>query len=229
MMADTGHPTAGAGGRTDLATGDTGTAGVKATGLFSEAEPGRKGEILEAALDVFAENGYDGGSMREIASRVGVSEPALYRHFSGKEALFLALVRVGAGRVRAETMRLLDSVSTDDLRGQMLHAIADRRSALHFYAPMLRVILPAAARHERVLDEYRAQIVHPMRARLADKAAEIDTALGVPDADASRDARVRALLSLMVGYMVSSFVIGDERDEAIVDAALRVMDWDTRV
>lgn len=202
--------------------------GEQVRGLLGDAEPGRKGEILEAALGVFAERGYDGGSMREIAARVGVSEPALYRHFPGKEALFLALMRVGAGRLRDETMRLLDGIGPEDLRAEMVRAIRDRRNALNFYAPMLRVVLPAAARHERVLDEYRAQIVNPMRAKIAEKAAELDAALGVPDADTTRESRVRALLSLIVGYMVTSFVIGDERDDVIVDAALRVMDWEGR-
>ena len=40
-------------------------------------EPGRRGEILGAAAEVFAERGYESGSMRDIAARVGVSEPSL--------------------------------------------------------------------------------------------------------------------------------------------------------
>lgn len=197
-------------------------------GLFSQVEPGRKGEILDAALEVFAERGYDAGSMREIAARVGVSEPALYRHFPGKEAIFLTLVRIGAGRVRTETLDLIDSIGPAAPRAELVRFVRDRRTALRFYAPLIRLVLPAAARHERVLAEYRAQVVEPIRERLNKKAEEIDVALRVPDADATRSVRVRSLLSLMVGYMVSSFVIGDELDEAIVDSALRVMGWDAR-
>jgi AcrR family transcriptional regulator len=81
--------------------------------FFAEVEPGRKGEILDAALSVFAENGYDNGSMREIAQHVGFTEPALYRHFPGKEALFLALIRVGAGRMRAELFALIDALEPE--------------------------------------------------------------------------------------------------------------------
>lgn len=200
----------------------------EARGLFELEEPGRRGEILAAALQVFGERGYDAGSMREIAARVGVSEPALYRHFPGKEAIFLTLVRVGAGRVRAETLDLIDRIDPAAPRAELVRFVRDRRTALRFYAPLIRLVLPAAARHERVLTEYRAQVVDPIRERLAEKAEEIDAALRVPDADATRSTRVRALLSLMVGYMVSSFVIGDELDEAIVDSALRVMGWDSR-
>jgi len=187
---------------------------------------GRKAEILDAAAEVFGERGYDGGSMREIASRVGVTEPALYRHFSGKEALFLMLIRVGAGRIRNETLALVAQVRADTLRPQLIALLKNRREAVRFYGPMLRTILPAAAKNERFLEEYRTVMILPALAAITEKAAEIDTALGVADADTTRAGRVRALMSLIVGYFVSSFVLGDDPDEAIVDAAIRVMGWE---
>lgn len=44
--------------------------------------------VLAAALDLFAERGFHGTSMREIARAVGVRESALYHHFPNKQALF---------------------------------------------------------------------------------------------------------------------------------------------
>jgi AcrR family transcriptional regulator len=49
--------------------------------------------ILETALDLFIERGYDKTSLREIAERVGVTKAALYYHFSSKEEIVLTLVR----------------------------------------------------------------------------------------------------------------------------------------
>lgn len=48
--------------------------------------------ILDAALDLFADKGYFGTSLRDIATAVGVRESALYHYFPGKEALFEALI-----------------------------------------------------------------------------------------------------------------------------------------
>ncbi len=194
-------------------------------GYFASTEGGRKGEILDAAMDVFGERGYDGGSMREIASRVGVTEPALYRHFPSKEAIFLTMMRLGAGRLRNETLAMIGEIQPQTVREQMVDTLRDRRQAIRFFGPLARIILPAAARNDKFLAEYRELVVVPAMGAITSKAVEIDSALGVADADATRPGRVRALLSLMVGFIISSVVLGDEAEEDIVDAALRVMGW----
>ena len=48
--------------------------------------------ILDAALDLFAEKGFFGTSLRDVAAAVGVRESALYNYFAGKDALFDALL-----------------------------------------------------------------------------------------------------------------------------------------
>ena len=201
-------------------------ADLELTDFVSELEPGRKGEILGAAAQVFVEHGYEAGSMRDIAARVGVSEPALYRHFSGKEAIFFGLMRLVAHRMRAEGFRLIAAVQPDGLREQIATAFAERRRAVAVYAPLMRTIASAATHNPRFLDEYRRIIIDPMRERLTDKAAELDAAFAVPDAEATREWRVRALMALFVGFFVSSLVLADEPEEAIADAVLRIMRWD---
>lgn len=49
-------------------------------------------EILELAIPLFAKAGYDGVSMRDVATAVGVTPAALYYHFSDKEQLYLDAV-----------------------------------------------------------------------------------------------------------------------------------------
>ena len=51
----------------------------------------RREEILQAAKELFLEQGYDSTTIRKIADRVGISAPALYLYFKDKEALLLAL------------------------------------------------------------------------------------------------------------------------------------------
>ena len=49
-------------------------------------------KILDEALALFAENGYDGTSVEEIAEKVGIKAPSLYNHFKGKEDILNALI-----------------------------------------------------------------------------------------------------------------------------------------
>ena len=58
--------------------------------------------ILEAALTLFAENGYDGTSVEQIVTEVGIKAPSLYKHYKGKEDILNALI--DSAEVRYEEM-----------------------------------------------------------------------------------------------------------------------------
>src|SRR3954449_3709684 len=52
----------------------------------------RQQEILDTALEVFAQQGFRGASLREIAERVGLSQAGVLHHFDSKEALLAAVL-----------------------------------------------------------------------------------------------------------------------------------------
>jgi AcrR family transcriptional regulator len=60
-----------------------------------------RARIVDAALHLFAEHGYDGTSVRMIAERAGVSPGLLYHYFPAKEALLRALFEATMEDVRA--------------------------------------------------------------------------------------------------------------------------------
>ena len=57
-----------------------------------------KEKILETALTLFAENGYNGTSMEQIAQDVGIKAPSLYKHFKGKEDILNTLIDTAENR-----------------------------------------------------------------------------------------------------------------------------------
>ena len=51
-----------------------------------------KERILDEALMLFSENGYDGTSVERIAEKVGIKAPSLYKHFKSKEDILNAII-----------------------------------------------------------------------------------------------------------------------------------------
>src|SRR5580692_10977479 len=72
-------------------------------------------KILNIALDLFTEHGYDKTSLREIADELGLTKAALYYHFERKEDILLALhLRLHAlGQVALDQLLQLGSDGTD--------------------------------------------------------------------------------------------------------------------
>jgi AcrR family transcriptional regulator len=62
----------------------------------------RREMICDAAAELFRERGYRGTSIDEIGAAVGMTGPALYRHFPSKEALLSEILEQALDRARAE-------------------------------------------------------------------------------------------------------------------------------
>lgn len=52
----------------------------------------RRRQIIEAAFDVFAARGYQGGSLQEVADRVGLGHTSILHYFPSKRALLIAVL-----------------------------------------------------------------------------------------------------------------------------------------
>ncbi|MDF5758932.1 TetR/AcrR family transcriptional regulator [Spongiactinospora sp. TRM90649] len=87
--------------------------------------------LLAAAAQVFAEHGYAGASVDEIAAQAGYTIGALYSHFSGKDELFLTLFDLhAAGHLRdiEEIIRQCTGDPSFSALGDYLATLADNDS-----------------------------------------------------------------------------------------------------
>lgn len=74
----------------------------------------RRGEILAAARALFLKNGMDRVTVRAICAYVGVTAPALYRHFKDKREIIIALCNETFGRL-LERFRQIRAAEADPL------------------------------------------------------------------------------------------------------------------
>ncbi len=78
----------------------------------------RKGDrtaaaILAAAEDLFAEKGFEGTTLRDVAARVGIRIPSLYNHFASKEALYGAVLERGLSPILEMLSKLVEESNRD--------------------------------------------------------------------------------------------------------------------
>jgi len=114
------------------------SATAQAKGVRAAQKEARPGEIVEAALEVFARDGFAGARLEEVAKRVGISKGTIYLYFDTKEELFKACVRETIGRHVTETSEMAAQFtgSTADLMQEIVSRLADR-----FFQPQYRTIM----------------------------------------------------------------------------------------
>ena len=108
-----------------------------------DAKSDTRQRILDVALDLFTEQGYDGTSLREIAEQLGVTKAALYYHFESKEDILMALhmrihdfgrealMLIGEGPVTLELWgELLDQIVGEMLAQRKLFLMHERNQAV---------------------------------------------------------------------------------------------------
>lgn len=114
----------------------------------------RRDEILEIAVALFATRGYHGVSMDDIGAAAGVTGPALYHHFAGKEAMLIACLNpVSEGLLAGGIERAQEHVN--DPVG-LLHSLVDFHVAFALENPA--VIALHLHELDRLPDEPRRTI-----------------------------------------------------------------------
>jgi AcrR family transcriptional regulator len=114
-------------GRSDVP--EEGGASAGRTRLTREESRARtRALLIEAAGKVFAERGFTGAPVEEIAARAGFSRGAFYSNFASKDDLFLAVLDAYIDAEVASLTRTLDSNPTPEAFWEFLRARAVRRA-----------------------------------------------------------------------------------------------------
>jgi AcrR family transcriptional regulator len=172
----------------------------------------RRDEILEIAVGLFASRGYHGVSMDDIGSAAGVTGPALYHHFAGKEAMLVAaLIPVSEGLLRGG-------------KDRVARHLGDERAALadlidfHVEFALENPAVIALHLHEldRLPEEPRRQIRRLQRLYVE----EWVTVLGIVRPELSAG-EARVLAHSAFGLMNSTPFLGGEVDRDRRAALLR--------
>lgn len=89
----------------------------------SEAKAVRRQALLDAAAGLFAAQGFAGVSLDDLGAAAGVSGPAIYRHFAGKQAVLGALLVGVSEELLAGGLRVADADQRANDDGAVLRAL----------------------------------------------------------------------------------------------------------
>ncbi len=95
---------------------------------------GTRGRILEASVELFAESGFYGTSIRAIGARVGINSATLYSHYASKEEILRDLVMIGIVELR---IRMLDADAAASGPVERLAALVSAHVTAHASFPLL--------------------------------------------------------------------------------------------
>ncbi|HEX7989035.1 MAG TPA: TetR/AcrR family transcriptional regulator [Stenotrophomonas sp.] len=108
--------------------------------------------VCEAALAHFAITGYDGASLNEIASMIGIKKASLYSHFAGKDALYLQVLADAVAVESAFANDALSGPTTAEGPGaHYVQSIADRYDASVHLRYLLRTVFLPPVQHKEVI------------------------------------------------------------------------------
>src|ERR1043165_8914795 len=172
----------------------------------------RRDEILDIAVGLFASRGYHGVSMDDIGPAAGVTGPALYHHFAGKEAMLVAaLAPVSEGLLHGGRTRV---AAHADAPKAALEALVEVHVALALANPA--VIALHLHELDRLPEEPRRQIRRLQRLYVEVWVAVLGVLRpGLPPAEA------RGLAHAAFGLMNSTPFLGGEVDRRRRAALLR--------
>lgn len=164
-----------------------------------DAKP-RREEILDEATRLFAERGYEGTSMGDLAERVGMRKASLFYHFASKDELYAAVLERLIGAV---AQAIAAAATAEGSFGERLDTLSDA----------MTVVLGEQPYAARIIIREAMDWGPVMRAKLADQCISV---LGVAEvflragqqAGVFVDLDPRQLLVSLIGLHFMPFGIG---------------------
>src|ERR1051325_11481160 len=128
-------------------------------------KPDRRQQIIEAAMQVFAQKGFRGTTTRDLATQADVNEAIIFRYFKTKEELYRAIIEHKAGEQRNARMEELERIAGANDDEKFFEA--DGRTFLERHeadSTFLRLLLFSALEGHELSDMFASSMAdrHPI-------------------------------------------------------------------
>lgn len=122
-----------------------------------------KQKIFDISIDLFSRFGYNGVSIRQIASKVGIKESSIYNHYNSKEAILDSILNYYIERMLAQDIPLDDASANLDVGFDHFYQMGLNAFAMQLQdekmSKITRIILIESYHNERINDFLKKSIL----------------------------------------------------------------------
>jgi len=115
----------------------------------------RRRQLIETAIDLFAQKGFAGTTTREIAAAAGVNEAIIFRHFATKQDLYKAILDYKCDSRKSNWMEELDAIMEANDDEGLIRCLVTSMVAFHREDPRFQRLMLHAA-----LEGHEIAIIH---------------------------------------------------------------------
>ena len=129
---------------------------------FEELRESRKQQIMDAALELFAQEGYASCSIAQLANHTGISKGLMYNYFESKEALLVAIIEDGISEFLDYFNPDHDgALTTEELTGFIRKVFSSIRENQQFWTLYINIVIQPRVKEfldgepfRNVMDQY---------------------------------------------------------------------------
>ncbi len=124
-----------------------------------KTELSTRDKILKTAQKLFARNGYDGTTTKELAEKAGIAEGTLFRHFTNKKAILVEVATNGWIELLTDLLTELSEMASYEA---ISHLMYKRMLKLGDNYDMMRVCFMEVQSHPDLRDRIQSEVVEKM-------------------------------------------------------------------
>ncbi|WP_019498614.1 TetR/AcrR family transcriptional regulator [Pseudanabaena sp. PCC 6802] len=132
---------------------------MKLSSHQSQAEQDTRSKILQSAQKLFARQGFDGTTTKDLATHAGVAEGTLFRYFNNKKAILVEVATQGWVTILTDLLTELSQMGSYKAIAQMMHR---RMGNMNENLDMMKVCFMEAQFHPDLRDRIQSEVVDKM-------------------------------------------------------------------
>jgi len=176
---------------------------------YTESSPDKEIRIINAAINIFSEKGFEATRTREIAERAGIAEGTIFRYFPTKDAILERmvplLIRVMLPRFTGPIERIIKNHAADSVENILFEIITDRLHMIRDNERFIKSVVPELIHRAPLMQQMETNVL-PVIEQFVGKVVEYGKSRN--ELDQGLDAHL--VMIQLLGFILSYAMFGQK-------------------